>query len=65
MTDARQPWQRGVAILTAIYITRMLGLFIIFPVFSLYANELAGANKTLVGIALVIYVIIRALLHIT
>lgn len=64
MTDARQPWQRGVAILTAIYITRMLGLFMIFPVFSLYANELAGANKTLVGIALGIYGLSQGLLQI-
>ena len=63
MTDARQPWQRGVAILTAIYITRMLGLFMIFPVFSLYANELAGANKTLVGIALGIYGLSQGLLQ--
>ena len=46
------PWQRGVATLTAIYITRMLGLFMIFPVFSLYANGVGGANKTLVGLAL-------------
>ena len=64
MTDPRQPWQRGVAILTAIYITRMLGLFMIFPVFSLYANELAGANKTLVGIALGIYGLSQGLLQI-
>ena len=58
------PWQRGVATLTAIYITRMLGLFMIFPVFSLYANELAGANKTLVGIALGIYGLTQGLLQI-
>ena len=57
-------WQRGVAALTAIYITRMLGLFMIFPVFSLYANELAGANKTLVGIALGIYGLSQGLLQI-
>lgn len=57
-------WQRGVAALTAIYITRMLGLFMIFPVFSLYANELAGANKTLVGIALGIYRLSQGLLQI-
>lgn len=57
-------WQRGVAALTVIYITRMLGLFMIFPVFSLYANELAGANKTLVGIALGIYGLSQGLLQI-
>ena len=57
-------WQRGVVALTAIYITRMLGLFMIFPVFSLYANELAGANKTLVGIALGIYGLSQGLLQI-
>ena len=57
-------WQRGVAALTAICITRMLGLFMIFPVFSLYANELAGANKTLVGIALGIYGLSQGLLQI-
>ena len=42
----------------------MLGLFMIFPVFSLYANELAGANKTLVGIALGIYGLSQGLLQI-
>ncbi len=56
-------WQRGIAILTGIYVSRMLGLFMVFPVFSLYASELAGANKTLVGVALGIYGLSQGLLQ--
>ena len=56
-------WQRGIAILTGIYVSRMLGLFMVFPVFSLYASELAGANKTLVGVALCIYGLSQGLLQ--
>ena len=56
-------WQRGIAILTGIYVSRMLGLFMVFPVFSLYASELDGANKTLVGVALGIYGLSQGLLQ--
>lgn len=41
--------------LTSILVLRMLGLFMILPVFSLYANELRGATPFLIGVALGIY----------
>lgn len=42
---------------------RMLGLFMILPVFSAYAHELAGATPTLIGIALGIYGLTQAILQ--
>lgn len=57
-------WQRGNAILTGIYISRMLGMFMLFPVFALYAHELAGANELLIGIALGAYGLSQGLLQI-
>jgi MFS family permease len=44
---------------------RMLGMFIILPVFALYARELPGGdNQTLVGLALGVYGLAQALLQI-
>lgn len=43
---------------------RMLGLFMVLPLFSLYASGLAGATPLLVGIALGIYGLSQALLQI-
>ncbi|MDO5091447.1 MAG: MFS transporter [Cardiobacteriaceae bacterium] len=57
-------WPRGNAILTGIYVSRMLGMFMVFPVFSLYAQGLAGANELLVGIALGAYGLTQGLLQI-
>lgn len=51
--------------LSSVYALRMLGLFIILPVFSLYAEDLpGGSNFTLVGIALGAYGLTQALLQI-
>lgn len=50
--------------LAAIYGVRMLGLFMILPVFALYARELAGVTPTLVGLAIGIYGLTQALLQI-
>ena len=41
--------------LAAVMSLRMLGLFMILPVFSLYADQLIGATPTLIGIAMGIY----------
>ncbi len=60
---AKKSWKKAVAILSAIYITRMLGMFMVFPVFSLYAKGLPGANETLVGMALGIYGLTQGLLQ--
>ena len=41
--------------LSGIYALRMLGMFLILPVFALYAQTLDGAqNHTLIGIALAV-----------
>lgn len=50
-----QPWQRGIGILTGIYVTRLLGMFMLFPVFSAYARSLAHADPATIGIALGAY----------
>ncbi len=47
-----------------IYASRMLGLFMIFPIFSLYANDLEGSEPMLVGLALGVYGLTQALLQI-
>ena len=51
--------------LGGIYGLRMLGLFIILPIFAIYAQQLPGGeNKTLVGIALGAYGLTQAILQI-
>ena len=51
--------------LASIYGLRMLGLFLILPVFAVYAEHLPlGHNKTLVGLAMGIYGLTQALLQI-
>ena len=47
-----------------IYAFRMLGLFMILPVFALYAEELPGATPFLMGLALGIYGLTQAVLQI-
>ena len=46
---------RASAALAAVFSVRLLGLFIIYPVFPAYAGTLAGANPYLIGEALGIY----------
>jgi len=56
---------RATAGLASIYGLRMLGMFIILPVFGFYAEHLpGGSNYTLVGIALGAYGLTQALLQI-
>src|SRR4051794_30911513 len=51
--------------LAAIFGLRMLGMFIILPVFALYAEQLrGGADHTLIGLALGAYGLTQALLQI-
>lgn len=50
--------------LASIYAVRMLGLFMILPVFSLYADQFEGATPLLVGLALGIYGLTQSLLQI-
>lgn len=55
---------RSVLSLSAIYFVRMLGLFIILPVFSLYATQLPEATPSLIGIALGAYGLTQAICQI-
>lgn len=50
--------------LAAIYAVRMLGLFMILPVFTLYAQDLPDASETLAGLAIGIYGLTQASLQI-
>jgi MFS family permease len=62
MTPAER---RACASLAAIYGLRLLGLFVILPVFALYAEHLPGGNNlTLVGAAIGAYGLTQAILQI-
>jgi MFS family permease len=50
--------------LSSIMSLRMIGLFMVLPVFTLYASQLAGATPTLIGLAMGIYGLAQALLQI-
>lgn len=50
--------------ISLIYSFRMIGLFIIFPIFSLYINHLQYATPFLIGLALGIYGLSQAMLQI-
>jgi MFS family permease len=50
--------------LASIYSLRMMGLFMILPVFALYAEDLEGMTPTLIGIAVGIYGLTQAALQI-
>lgn len=56
--------RRAALSLAGIYALRMLGLFMILPVFALYADELQGATPALAGLAIGIYGMTQALLQI-
>ena len=57
--------KRATSGLAAIFALRMLGMFLILPVFALYAEHLpGGANHTLVGLTLGMYGLTQALLMI-
>lgn len=62
MTPAER---RATASLASIYGLRLLGMFVILPVFALYAQTLpGGASHTLIGIALGAYGLTQAILQI-
>lgn len=56
--------RRAALSLAGIYALRMLGLFMILPVFALYADELQGATPALAGLAIGIYGMTQAMLQI-
>src|SRR5690242_12429026 len=55
---------RAAASLAAVFSVRLLGLFMIYPVFAAYADGLTGATPYLVGEALGIYGLSQGLLQI-
>lgn len=65
-SDRMSPLERRVgASLASIFALRMLGLFLILPVFSIYAKDVPGGdNLTLVGFALGAYGLTQALFQI-
>lgn len=56
--------RRAVGGLATVMATRLLGLFLILPVFALYAERLTGHTPFLIGMALGIYGLTQALLQI-
>ena len=57
-------WLNSVFPIAAIFSFRMLGLFMLIPVFTVYATHLDGATSTLIGIALGCYGLSQGLLQI-
>lgn len=55
---------RAITSLAALYIFRMLGLFMVLPVLALSATDYQGSNVFLLGVALGIYGLTQALLQI-
>ena len=56
--------KRAIGSLASIYALRMLGLFLIMPVLSLFAEQLDGSTPSLIGMAIGIYGISQAILQI-
>jgi predicted MFS family arabinose efflux permease len=59
------PLERRAAVsLASIFSIRMLGLFMLFPVISLYQDKLGGATPALIGLAIGVYGLTQGLLQI-
>lgn len=58
-SEKRAAWS-----LSLIYVVRMLGLFIVLPVFSLFGDHYEGSSPFLVGLAIGIYGLLQACLQI-
>lgn len=56
--------KRATFALASIFMLRMLGLFMILPVFSLYAGQLSGTTPFLIGLAISAYGLTQAILAI-
>lgn len=52
------------AALAAVFAMRMLGLFVVLPVFAIYGRELAGATPLLIGLAIGAYGLLQGILQI-
>lgn len=56
--------RRAALTLASIMSLRMLGLFMVLPVFSLYAHQLSGATPALIGLSMGIYGLTQAIFQI-
>lgn len=56
--------RRAASALAAIFGVRMLGMFMILPVFALYAENLPGTTPLLIGVAIGVYGLTQAVLQI-
>ncbi|MBP8851678.1 MAG: MFS transporter [Moraxellaceae bacterium] len=56
--------RRAVVTLASLFSLRMIGLFMIMPVFALYGRELTGATPLLIGLAIRVYGLAQAFLQI-
>lgn len=56
-------WSKTVVPIATLFSFRMLGLFLLIPVFSVYATQFQGATPTLIGIALGAYGLTQGLLQ--
>lgn len=56
--------RKAVFALSGIMALRMLGLFMVLPLFALYAHQLMGATPMLIGLAMGVYGLTQALLQI-
>ena len=65
---AKEPFnaveRRAVLGLASLYCLRMLGLFMVLPLFAVYAQELTGANAASIGLALGAYGLTQAALQV-
>ncbi|MBY0378133.1 MAG: MFS transporter [Gammaproteobacteria bacterium] len=59
----KHSWLNSVFPIAAIFSFRMLGLFMLIPVFTLFATELQGATPTLIGLALGSYGLSQGILQ--
>lgn len=56
--------RRVTAALATVFAMRMLGLFVVLPVFAIYGQELAGATPLLIGLAIGAYGAVQGVLQI-
>ncbi len=56
--------RRTTAALAAVFAMRMMGLFVVLPVFAVYGRDLAGATPLLIGLAIGAYGLLQGLLQI-
>ncbi len=56
--------RRALGVLAGVYALRMAGLFLILPVFAIYAQDLSGQTPFLIGLAIGAYGLTQAILQI-